>query len=317
MTRLHRKLFFFNLRFSIRFTVVSLLALVCFVVAAITVSLQYHYSTLQFEQNALKDFEQVVAQTKESLQNKDAQAKQLVDLLAIYPEIESQPHKVKLELMTEMMSHHPLIFGLYIAAPDGQFFEVVNLTTAGARNQYFADNNDAWLVLEINPSLDSNIQTLTYYDHNLQPTNLVEKQTSYNPVVRPWYTQAKAVTALGDPYLFQFSQLPGVTYSKKLADNRGVIGLDVSLNNLSQSLAKYANTFSGEAYITKQNGELVAQYNSTALNSSLTHILPSKLSINQRNYIDQLSSISVSNGEDWQPIDFSLSGVPKVMLLIF
>ncbi|MDO6719715.1 transporter substrate-binding domain-containing protein [Psychrosphaera sp. 1_MG-2023] len=302
---------FASFRFSVRFAVVTALALVCCIVAIITLSLQYYYSTSQLEKHALKEFEQFVGQSKKALQNNDVQAKLLVDLLSIYPDIEAQSPRTKLNLISEMMASNPLVFGLYMATPEGNFFEVVNLNTTGARKQYFAEDNDIWLTLAINVDQDPNLQVLTYYDKNLQQTNQTTKPTNYNPVLRPWYTQASKQTTQGAPYLFQFSQLPGITYSKKLPNNKGVIGLDVSLFNLSQNLAMHANAFSGEAYLIKQNGELIAQSNSPVLDERLKSITPLKLTTDEKNYVNQLASMRISNGEDWQPIDFSLSGAPK------
>ncbi|MDC2890254.1 cache domain-containing protein [Psychrosphaera algicola] len=158
----------------------------------------------------------------------------------------------------------------------------MNLNTTGARKQYFAEDNDIWLTLAINVDQDPNLQVLTYYDKNLQQTNQTTKPTNYNPVLRPWYTQASKQTTQGAPYLFQFSQLPGITYSKKLPNNKGVIGLDVSLFNLSQNLAMHANAFSGEAYLIKQNGELIAQSNSPVLDERLKSITPLKLTTDEK-----------------------------------
>jgi len=311
MNKLIKKFPFVNLRFTVRFTVVSLLALVCCIVAMLTVSLQYYYSTAQLEQHALKEFKQAVVLSKKALQNNDTQAKLIVDLLAIYPDIEIKPEKTKLRLMTEMMRSNPFVFGLYMANSEGHFFEVVNLNTPGARKQYFAKNNDTWLTLTINVNHDPNVQILTYYDKNLNQTNQVTKPTNYNPVLRPWYTQATSHTTRSPPYLFQFSQLPGITYSRQLFNNTGVVGLDVSLHNISQNLAKHANTFSGEAYLIKRNGELIAQYNSSDSDASFDDVYPLQMSAKEREYIDELPSMRVSNGEDWQPIDFSLSGIPN------
>ncbi|MBQ4833942.1 transporter substrate-binding domain-containing protein [Pseudoalteromonas sp. MMG010] len=300
-----------NSRFTVRFTVVSLLALMCSIVASISVALQYYYSTAQLQEHVLQEFEQALVQTKDALSENDEQAKLLVDLLAIYPNIENQPEAVKLHTFTEMMAINPVVFGLYIATPNGRFFEVVNLNAAGAREQYYADNKDTWLSVTIDPAKKQNKQILTYYNQQLEVTNIVEKPNTYNPLVRPWFLQAKQHTTRGEPYLFQFSQLPGITYSRKLADNKGVIALDISLSSLSQNLAKHASTFAGEAYLIKRNGELIAQYDESTEQNLKSTITPLILSPSERQYINSLHTINISNGADWQPIDFSLSGVPK------
>ncbi|MBL4631164.1 MAG: transporter substrate-binding domain-containing protein, partial [Paraglaciecola sp.] len=299
-----------NIRFTVRFTVICLLAAVCCSIAALTVFLQYHYSTQQLEKLVLKQFEQVVIDTKSSLQDTDSQAKLLVDLLAVYPDVLRHSEPTLVRLMSEMIKTSPVVYGIYFGRADGSFFEVINLNIDSAKEAYFSELNDAWVTLSIDAKKSNQTQILTYYDADLNQTNQVSQNTSYNPTKRPWYVQAKGHTTRGQPYLFQLSQQPGITYSRRLTHGQGVVGLDISLSNLSQRLAKYAEIFEGEAYLIKKNGELIAQYNNTQQGNSVQSITPLTLTEIERQTISQLGTLTISNVSDWQPIDFSLSGMP-------
>ena len=93
--------------------------------------------------------------------------------------------------------------------------------------------------------------------------------------------------------------------------DQGVVGLDISLSNLSQRLATYAHRFTGEAYLIKNNGELIAQYNKIHPKTTLQKITPLRLTAVEQQSISQLGTLTISNVSDWQPIDFALSGMPK------
>ena len=170
-----------NARFTVRTTVICLLAVVCCSVAALTVFLQYHYSTQQLEKQVLKQFEQVVIDTKSSLQDSDSQAKLLVDLLAVYPDIVQHSEQSLVRLMSEMLKTDQVVYGIYIGSPDGSFFELINLKVDSAREAYFTELNDVWVTLSIDAKNAPQTQILTYYDVNLKQTNQSIKKHLVQP----------------------------------------------------------------------------------------------------------------------------------------
>jgi len=93
----------------------------------------------------------------------------------------------------------------------------------------------------------------------------------YDPRVRPWYRGAVSGQKLywSDIYIFFTDQKPGVTASLPIiADNgelRGVLGLDIDLEQLSAFLASLQIGRSGRAMIIDETGRLVAYPDLTRL----------------------------------------------------
>ena len=81
-------------------------------------------------------------------------------------------------------------------------------------------------------------------------------ETEYDPRTRPWFEQAleSDESTWTDPYVFFASQQPGVTLSQAIRSDRGellgVVGIDLSLEALTQFLDGLPLQDEGEAFIT-------------------------------------------------------------------
>jgi HD-GYP domain-containing protein (c-di-GMP phosphodiesterase class II) len=87
-----------------------------------------------------------------------------------------------------------------------------------------------------------------------------EESASYDPRQRPWYTQAmkSEQSVYTDPYVFSSSRLPGITCAKRLDDGKGVFGVDMTLAQLGDMLAKQRMGGHGISWIANRQGRVVA-----------------------------------------------------------
>jgi class 3 adenylate cyclase len=115
---------------------------------------------------------------------------------------------------------------------------------------------------------------VTWRRRNLQGKVLAMEEAEddgYDPRVRPWYHGAVSSRKLywSDIYIFFTDQKPGVTVSLPIiADDselRGVLGLDIDLEQLSGFLARLQIGRSGRAMIIDEAGRLVAYPDLTRL----------------------------------------------------
>ena len=153
----------------------------------------------------------------------------------------------------------------------------------------------------------------------------------YDPRLRPWYGGAVSTGKLywSDVYIFFTDQKPGVTVSLPIiADNgelRGVLGLDIDLEQLSAFLAGLQIGRSGRAMIIDEAGRLVAspdlarmfkkvgdnlqparldELDDVVLTRAFNHFRIEgygrrTLDIDRRRYISTASSLHVTVGRNW------------------
>ncbi|MEP2027440.1 MAG: cache domain-containing protein [Paracoccaceae bacterium] len=86
----------------------------------------------------------------------------------------------------------------------------------------------------------------------------------YDPRTRPWYQSAKAElsSVWTDPYIFFTSQTPGITAASPVFDTngtlRGVVGVDIGIESISEFLSRLDIGESGSALILNKNGDVIA-----------------------------------------------------------
>ncbi|KAF7768858.1 hypothetical protein PCIT_a3374 [Pseudoalteromonas citrea] len=297
-------------RFSVRLTVVALFTVVCSIVAALTVSLQYYNSIAQLEQQTVQQFDQFATSAKQTIHQNDLAASRIVDMLALIPNIEQLSNQQKLRILAELITTNPAVEGIYFANSHGDFFEVINLKNKTLTQSYRASKNDAWVIMSIDGKSNPNQRELSFFNASFELSTSRIEPTSYNPTKRPWYINASNVSQRSTPYLFQYTQVPGVTYARKLQSQNGVIGLDIPLHALAGSLERQVKGFAGEAYLIKPQGDIIAT-NRLDNKARMVPMQPMQLTPQQKEIIARHSPLTISNETDWFPVDYAVSGEPN------
>jgi len=106
---------------------------------------------------------------------------------------------------------------------------------------------------------------LKYSDINMKPLKIEETfEDKYDPRVRPWYKKAKSKGSLiwTEPYIFFTSQKPGITTANAVTDHsgnlKGVVGVDIEIDELSDFLAKLKIGKTGKAFIITDENRIIA-----------------------------------------------------------
>lgn len=87
---------------------------------------------------------------------------------------------------------------------------------------------------------------------------------AYDPRKRPWYRRAEQelTSVWTDPYIFFTSQKPGITVAAPVFRGedrlRGVIGVDIEIDAISEFLGNLSVGESGKALIMNSNGDVIA-----------------------------------------------------------
>jgi len=302
-------------RFSIRLTVLAVFAIATLLTAAVAIGLQYHFTRAMAMANALEKYQASAANTRGFLSALDTNAHQVTRILARHPRLILAQHinPECLSLFSEVMLNNNLLYGIYIGMPNGAFYEVVNLESGNnVRQQFRALPEDRWVAISMQGQDGARNRRLEFYDRNLQLRTSRNETSDFDPRVRPWYSNANHDTVYKTrPYLFQYLQAPGQSYSMRLSDSEAVLAVDITLSSLSHFLATQASDNASEIYLFQPGGELIASNRGTMVPDPLPYVVPLDLSDEERAYIRSLGTIKVSNELDWPPIDYAVSAQPQ------
>jgi class 3 adenylate cyclase len=239
--------------------------------------------------------------------------------------LQSQTFNTDFPALTEVLAIHvldsyPQLAMAYVADPQGNFLMTRRMPDDSIHTKRIERT-------------DSAIQ-VTWHRRNPQGEVVAVEHAEddgYDPRLRPWYDGAVSTGKLywSDIYIFFTDQKPGVTVSLPIiADNgelRGVLGLDIDLEQLSAFLAGLQIGRSGRAMIIDEAGRLVAspdparmftkvgdtlqpirldELGDVVLTRAFNHFRIEgyghrTLEVNRRRYSSTASSLSTTVGRNW------------------
>ena len=298
-----------------RLLVVGIVLLTTIVTAGIAISLQYYFSRNFAIDSALYNYQVTAQHTSEFIEDIERRSTQVSQLLAKYPDLRT-PDRAQgkiAALFSEAMRFNPIYYSIYLGFPNGDFYEVINLENSPQVREYLnALPADRWVVNKVFMRDGKRIRQMDYYDQNLAFRTSQQEPSNYDVRLRPWFKNAEVHTVnKTPPYMFRYPQVPGQTYSIKLSESGTVLGMDITLQALSNYLRQQPLSKGGEIYLYKASGEIVASNRLQGGQDALANVTPLPLSDTQRAYINSLGSLKISNELDWAPIDFSVAGKPQ------
>jgi HD-GYP domain-containing protein (c-di-GMP phosphodiesterase class II) len=255
-----------------KFLVEYSLAILGTVVIALLIT-QYYFSYQMVLDFATKRFIYLAKQSSIIVKEKDQHAKEVVSMLANTPIVNAQEsfHKrdTLLKLFVTPMQYNNRVFAIYIAYPDSKYFEVVNIGHSEFIAKMFnAPKKAQWIAVQLFRDKASQAEATEiahFYDKNLHYISSFEKITDYNPFERPWYEEAlhgKGKVVRGRPYMYYRLQKMGITYSKVLTNDKSIIGMDITLDELSQSLSQLKDSTQTDIYMFEDQ-QLIASSTQT------------------------------------------------------
>ena len=242
-----------------KFLVEYSLAILGIVVTALLVT-QYYFSYQMVLDFATNRFIYLAKQSSIIVQEKDKNAKEIVSMLANTPIVNTnesfQKRELLLKLFVTPMKYNDKVFAIYIAYPDSKYFEVVNIGHSEFIAKMFnAPKKAQWIAVQLFREKASQTQATEiahFYDKDLHYISSSEKITDYNPFERPWYKEgldAQGDVVRGSPYMYYRLQKMGITYSKLLSNEKSIIGIDITLDELSHSLSQLTDSTQTEIYM--------------------------------------------------------------------
>lgn len=217
-------------------------------------------------------FQRIEQDVQQDLKHTYQPIRYLLSLQADNPAIQAPDLNRRLALLkpfSQSLIDHGELASLYVGYANGDFFMVRPLRSAAlkaARKAPEAAAYEVWSIERAPGGEQVRSQTL-FYDSTLglldQRSNSNER---YDPRTRAWFANAprddEQITTA--PYVFFSTHNVGTTLARRSGDS-AVIGADLTLEQLSATLAKHRVTPSTEIALIDANGNAVAYPDSTRL----------------------------------------------------
>ncbi len=173
-----------------------------------------------------------------------------------------------LEPMAQSLLDNPNLASLYTGYDNGDFFMVRPLRNDALRQRFEAPSNAAYQVwsIEHDGNGGTHAQSLMF-DSALNPISRRDiNDETYDPRTRDWFTRAQGDRAqiTTDPYVFFSSHAVGTTLALRVSDHV-VIGADLTLEDLSATLAKHRVSPHTQIVLFDHHGNAVAYPDSQRL----------------------------------------------------
>lgn len=234
-----------------------------------TLSLQYYFSKdLAFDatENNFKLTAEKIEQKIISFDNSNSNILEAIihsEEMKEFP-LENEKHKL-LKQLTVILDNNKHIYAIYAGNKDGNFYEVINLNiTKDLRKKYNATKEARWLIVKIYEEDGKRYQYEQLLNKGLKVLDTKRKEASYNPSIRPWFKKAinshrKVIKT--EPYQYTNIDELGITYAKRIRNEDIVLGLDVSLNSISNFLSNQTIMKNNEIILFQEDGEIIASAN--------------------------------------------------------
>lgn len=251
---------------SIRITSIGIFIFISLVTALVAIGLQYEFSKSMTHSYTLQLYNYAANDVSEHLNREND--KTVIDsaLLANFNDlvIGEDLHPDAFQLFANAMTRNDVYNSIYVGFPNGDLTQLVSINkTLNNRDKLKANVTDRWVLVTISNETGTRQRKYQYLDKDFNLRNTRYEKTNYDATQRPWYQEASFLKVnKSDAYLYAQSRTLGQTYSVKIPNSDMVLGLDVTLNSLSEILKSRSTNKDGmvfkEAYIFQENGDVLA-----------------------------------------------------------
>ncbi|WP_035387003.1 HD domain-containing phosphohydrolase [Ferrimonas senticii] len=310
-----------NRTFSIQAMAAGLLVLATLITGAVVIGVQYHFTKQMIQQSMVERFSLNGQLLSAQISKIDRDANYTVALLAqlAEPLLTGEHRQQQMQLLRQALEEQPAFYSAYIGFGDDRFLQLFDLNHAPQmRQQVAAGDNDRWVVSSYQAASENlpRIQTTEIYDQQFQLTRQFSEVDNYFPSQRTWFKQAQQHgNHKTDPYQFFEVDINGQSYSHRIGDTDAVIAIDVVLASIAKMIQNDPKrrplSAITKAYLVDQYGEVLATNQQSTDDVSLPPSQPLLLTEAQQQFIAHSPTLRVSNQDAWEPMDFTVGGVPK------
>ncbi|WP_428852944.1 HD domain-containing phosphohydrolase [Imbroritus primus] len=191
-------------------------------------------------------------------------AQQTIRILALDPvanATDMTARLARLPVLAQLLNSNAMWSAVYAGFDNGDFLLLRRLGTTPARTRVNAPADSAYLLQTITNNATGGRQGhWRFYDAELRLLREdLKPDYDFDPRTRAWYTHT-AKMVLTDPYTFFTTGEAGVTLAQRSARNNGVIGLDVSVADLSARMDDLQMTPGTQLAVVDEQGLVIAHH---------------------------------------------------------
>ncbi len=257
-----------KLNIKIKTSIVLLFTTIILFIVGIMMFFQYKSSNELALLTTQKVFNQISDTVIHKIEKYDNESKQFIDIIKhsnnVDEDVKLNIRHIVFPSMLEYIKNSNYVYATYIGYRNDTFYEIINLNLSSEIKKKLKVSSSArWLIIK---HLKKNTKMMRYeeiLDENLLSLSFKEKETFYKSSQRPWYKKAnKSESSIKtNPYFFSTLKQYGVTYARVINKTKGtVLGLDISLESFNKLLKEQNLVEGSAAFIFKQNGEVLAQF---------------------------------------------------------
>ena len=234
--------------------------------------------------SSAKLFERIRQDVQKDLLHTYQPIRHLLSLLVLDNATQATDLQARLELLkplTQALRDNPKLASLYLGYADGDFFMVRPLRNDALKQLLDAPGEAAYQVWSIERSETAVEANHLFFDGSL---NLIAQrqrlQEDFDPRSRSWYQSARLdsnqITTA--PYVFFSTREVGTTLARR-AGQTTVLAADLTLADLSATLAQHQVTTSSEVVLFDASGNTVAYPDNTRLlmmHNGELHLTPAR-----------------------------------------
>ncbi|MFZ6873524.1 HD domain-containing phosphohydrolase [Undibacterium sp. Di27W] len=154
----------------------------------------------------------------------------------------------------------------YVGYADGEFFLLRQYAKSnGGKDVFNAPDKTAWIVQSTSMDAGKMLEHVVYLDDRL---NEISRQPiplrNYDPRLRGWYEKAMKEPGqahVSEPYYFFTTKQIGVTYAQKIVNADAVVGIDIELPTIHETIRNSSVTPSTMMALIDHKGQLLAWQN--------------------------------------------------------
>ncbi|WP_061238113.1 HD domain-containing phosphohydrolase [Ectopseudomonas composti] len=215
-------------------------------------------------------FERIQYDVQKDLDSTYRPIRHVLSLLALHPASQAGTLDERLQMLplfVQALRDNPKLASIYLGYEDGDFFMVRPLRSDMLKQRFDAPDKAAYQVWAIDRSSAGIESDYLFYDGSLNQISRRQKLSEpYDPRQREWFKRARGdggqITTA--PYLFFSTQEIGTTLARR-AGLTTVIGADLTLDDLSATLANHKVTPNSQVVLADSQGNAVAYPDSSRL----------------------------------------------------
>ena len=255
-------------RISIRINILTNFIILIGLIAASLLGLEYYFSHKLAISAAHQNFTQTAQRITQYIQGRDTLTKNMLNLTELYPELTRSPmaenHSHTIRRLTLSMERSENIYAMYVGHPNGDFFEVINMSVSSHLHKHFqAPEKTRWTIIKVYDSPEGRIRQFDYLDNNRQLLSSRSESSDFFANQRPWFIQAsqsdQAIRT--DAYLFSNLQQKGITFAKVIKGTDAVLAIDFSLAKLNLFFQQLVVDTDHDVQMLGTDGSIIASSN--------------------------------------------------------